>query len=111
MMFKVRQGLTLQQIPKDPGIISSFLEWKQVLNIIEGHQPIDPLLWSSILENSKVLVVLGISSNAASVHENTPQLDKSCLEIIRGINLVHLLHLGGKRNEDVLVNRRSQISR
>jgi hypothetical protein len=32
----------------------------QVLNLTEGHHPLDPILWASIIEDSKLSGVLGI---------------------------------------------------
>jgi hypothetical protein len=45
MMFKIRQGLTLQQSPTNPGFVCRFLNGHQVLNLTEGHHPLDPILW------------------------------------------------------------------
>jgi hypothetical protein len=53
MMFKVGLGLTLQQSPKHPGLVSMFIQEHQVLNLTEGHHPLDPPLWASILEDIK----------------------------------------------------------
>jgi hypothetical protein len=58
MMFKIRKGLNLQQFPKHPGLVRRFLQGDQVLNLMEGHHPLDPLLWPSILEDSKLSGVL-----------------------------------------------------
>jgi hypothetical protein len=52
MMFKIRHGLTLQQIPKHPGLVIKFFQAHQVLNLTEGHHPLDPILWASILEDT-----------------------------------------------------------
>jgi hypothetical protein len=98
MVFKVRQYLTLQQSPKYPGLVSRFLHEYQVLNLIEGHHPLDPFLWASILEDNKLLGVLGNSGWVIWNHEKL-QLDPLRLVSIRRINLVHLLHLRNKRNE------------
>jgi hypothetical protein len=97
MMFKIRQGLTLQQSPKDPGLVSRFLHGNHVLNLMEGHHPLDPILWASILEDSKLLGVLGASSCVVWIYEKL-QLDPLRLICVITINLVHLLHLGNKRN-------------
>jgi hypothetical protein len=97
MMFKIKQGLTLQQSLKHPGLVSRFLHGHQVLNLTEGHHPLDPILWASILEDSKLLGVLGTSSWVVCIHEKL-QLDPLRLVRIRPINLVHLLHLGNKGN-------------
>jgi hypothetical protein len=43
IMFKIRQGLTIQQSPKHPGLVSRFLHGHQVLNLTEGHHPFDPI--------------------------------------------------------------------
>jgi hypothetical protein len=82
----------------------------QVLNLTEGHHPLDPVLWdpTSILEDSKVSGVLGASSWVVWIHEKL-QLDPLRLVRISPINLVHLLHLGNKRNGGgVLAHRRRQ---
>jgi hypothetical protein len=46
MMLKIREGLILQQSPKHPGLVSRFLLGHQVLNLTEGHHPLDPILWN-----------------------------------------------------------------
>jgi hypothetical protein len=99
MMFKIRQGLTLQQSPKYPGFVSRFLHGHEVFNLTEGYQSLDPLLWdpASILEDSKLLGVLEASSWIVWIHEKL-QLDPLKLVQVSPINLVHLLHLGNKRN-------------
>jgi hypothetical protein len=97
MMFKIRQGLTLQQNPKHPGLVRRFLHGHQVLNLTEGHHPLDPIFWASILKDSKVSGVLGISSWVVWIPKKL-QLDPPRLIHIRSINLVHLLHLVNKRN-------------
>jgi hypothetical protein len=51
--------LTLQQSPKHPGHVSRFLHGHQVLNFTESHCPLDPILWESILEDSKLSGVIG----------------------------------------------------
>jgi hypothetical protein len=97
MMFKIRQGLTLQQSPKHPGLVRRFLHGYQVLNLTEGNQPIDSVLWASILEESNLSEVFG--GWIVWIHDNL-QLDPLRLVCVRPINLVHLLlHLGNKRNE------------
>jgi hypothetical protein len=58
-MFKVGQELTLQQSPKHPGLVQRFLDGHQVLNLTEGHHPLDPLLLASILEDIKLSGLLG----------------------------------------------------
>jgi hypothetical protein len=95
MMFKIRQDLTLQQSPKHLGIVRRFLHGHQVFNLLEGHHPLDPILWASILEDSKLLGVLG--GWVVWIHEKL-QLDPLRIVRIRPINLVHLLHLGYERN-------------
>jgi hypothetical protein len=97
MMFKIRQGLALQQSPKHPGFVRRFLHGHQVLNLTEGNHPLDPVLWdpASILEDSKLLRVLGISSWVVWIHEKL-QLDPLRLVSVRPINLVHLLCLEKK---------------
>jgi hypothetical protein len=59
VMFKVCQCLTLQQCPNHHAFASRFFDGHQVLNLTEGHQPLDPLLKAIILEDSKVSGVLG----------------------------------------------------
>jgi hypothetical protein len=65
----------------------------QVLNLTEGHHPLDPILWASIFEDSKLSGVLG--GWVVWIHEKV-QLDPLRLVRIRPINVVHLLHLGNK---------------
>jgi hypothetical protein len=89
--------LTLQQSPKYPGLVRRFLDGHQVLNFTEGHHPLDLILWESILEDRKLLGVLGIQGWVVCMHEKL-QLDPLRLVRISPINLVHLLHLGNKRN-------------
>jgi hypothetical protein len=94
-MIKLGQGLTLQQSPKHPGLVSRFLHGHQVLNLTEGHHLLDPILWASILEDSKLSGVLGSSGWIVWIHEEL-QVDPLRLVRISPINLVHLLHLGNK---------------
>jgi hypothetical protein len=109
-MFKIRQGLTLQQSPKHPGLVRRFLHGHQFLNLPEGHHPLDPMFWASILEDSKLSGVLGASSWIVWIHEKL-QIFPFRLVRVRLINLVHLLHLGNKRNgAGVLAHRRRQSS-
>jgi hypothetical protein len=63
------------------------------------NQALDPILWdpTSILEDNKLLGVLGIQGWVVGIHEKL-QLDPPRLVCIIHINLVHLLHLGNKRN-------------
>jgi hypothetical protein len=61
-MLKVGKGLTHQQSPKYPDLVSRFLQGHQVINLKEGHHPLDPLLWASIIEDSKLPGVLETSS-------------------------------------------------
>jgi hypothetical protein len=95
MMFKIRQGLTLQQSPKHPGLIRRFLHRHQVLNITEGHNLLVTILWASILEDRKLSGV--IFGWIVWIHEKL-QLDPLRLVRVRPINLAHLLHPGNKRN-------------
>jgi hypothetical protein len=62
---------------------------------MEGHHPLDPLFGASILEDSKLLGVLG--GRISRIHEEL-QLDPLRLVRVRPINLVHLLHFGNQRN-------------
>jgi hypothetical protein len=96
MMFKITQGLTLQQSPKHPGLFRRFLHGHQVLNLTEGHHPLDPILWVSILEDSKLSGVLGASSLFVWIHEKI-QLDPLRLVRFSPINLVNILHLAKQR--------------
>jgi hypothetical protein len=96
MMFKLIQGLTLKQSPKHPGLVSRLLHEYQVLNLTEYHHPFDPILWASILEDSKLSGVLGTSGWVVWIHEKL-QLDPIRLVRVRPINLVHLLHLQNER--------------
>jgi hypothetical protein len=89
-MFKVRQGLTLQQSPKHPGLVIRFLHGHQVLNLMEVHHPLDPILWASILEDSKLSGVLGTSSWVVWIHEKL-QLDP--LRLVRIIQIFESLDL------------------
>jgi hypothetical protein len=70
-----------------------------------GLNLIDPILWASILEDSKLSGVLGASSWVVWIHEKL-QLDPLRLVCVSPINLVHLLHLGNKRNGGILAHRR-----
>jgi hypothetical protein len=65
-----------------------------IVNLTEGHHPLDPLLWSSIIEDTILLGVVG--SWIVWIHEKL-QLDPLKLVRVRPINLVHLLQLGDKR--------------
>jgi hypothetical protein len=98
-MFKMRQGLTLQQSPKHPGLVNRFLQGHQFFNLTEDHHPRNSILWdpTSIIEDSKLSGVLGASSWVVWIHDKL-QLDPLRLVHIRSINLFHLLHLGNKRN-------------
>jgi hypothetical protein len=60
MMFKIRQDLNFQQNPKHPGHISRILQGHQILNLTEDHHPLDPVLWASIIEDSKMSGEFGI---------------------------------------------------
>jgi hypothetical protein len=77
---------------------------------MEEHHPLDPLLWASILEDSRVSGVLGASSWVVWIHEEL-HLDQFCLVHVRSIKLVHLLLFGSKMSGGVLVHKRKQISR
>jgi hypothetical protein len=46
-----------------------FLHGYQVLNFPEGHHSLDPILWASILEDSKLSGVLGIQGWIVWIHE------------------------------------------
>jgi hypothetical protein len=94
-MLKIRQVLTLQQSPKHLGLVTRFLRGHQVLDLMEGHHSLDPILWASILEDSKLSGVLG--GWVIWIHEEL-QLDPFRLVRVRPIHLVHFLHLGNKRN-------------
>jgi hypothetical protein len=113
MMFKIRQGLTLQQSLKHPGLVSRFFHGHQVLNLTEGHHPLDPILWVSILEVRNLSGVLGTSSWVVWMYEKL-QLDPVRLVHARPINLVHPLYLRNERKRGgggvILIHRRRQIS-
>jgi hypothetical protein len=79
-MLKVRHGLILQQIPKHPGFVRSFLQGDQALNLMKGHHPIDALLWKSILEDSKLSGVLGALSWVIWIHEKLHLVPLKLLE-------------------------------
>jgi hypothetical protein len=110
MMIKIRKGLILQQSPKHPGLFRRFLHGNQVLNLTEGHHPLDPVLWASVLEDSKLSGVLGIQGWVVWIHEDL-QLDPVRLVHISPINLVHLFTLETKGMEgEVLKHRRRKSS-
>jgi hypothetical protein len=94
-MLKVGQGLTLQQCPKHPGTFNRFFQGHQELNLTEGHQALDSLLWAPILGDSKLCGVLG--DWVVWIHEEF-QLDSLRIVRVKPINLVRLHHLGNKRN-------------
>jgi hypothetical protein len=94
-MLKIRQVLALQQSLKHPGPVSRFLQGYQVLNLMEGRQSLDPILWESILEDNKVSGLLGKSSCVFWIVEEL-QLDPLSLVCIWPIHLFHLLYLGNK---------------
>jgi hypothetical protein len=48
MMLKIRQHLTIQQIPKHADLVSRFLQGHPVLNFTEGHQPSKHSIHSSV---------------------------------------------------------------
>jgi hypothetical protein len=73
------------------------LHGHQVLNLTEGHHPLDPVFWVSILEDRKLSGVLGIQGWVVWIHEEL-QLDPLRLVRVRPIKLDHLLHLGKKTN-------------
>jgi hypothetical protein len=89
--------LTLQLIPNHSGLVRRFLHGHQVLNLTKGHYPLDPILWASIFEDSILSGVLGALSWVVWIHEKL-QLDPLRLVHVKPINLVHLLHLGNKKN-------------
>jgi hypothetical protein len=89
--------MILQQSPKHLGLVSRFIHWHQVLNLTEGHHPLDPLLWVSILEDSKLSGVLGASGWVVWIHEEL-HFDPLRLVRVSPINFVHLLHLRNERN-------------
>jgi hypothetical protein len=107
MMFKIIQDLFLPQSPKHPSFSCRSLKGNQFLNLEEGHQLLDPLLWPSIIEDTQVLGVLG--SWVVCIHEEI-HLDQFCLVHIRPIYLVHLIHLGSKWNVEIFAHKRSESS-
>jgi hypothetical protein len=82
-------GVTFECFPGKKNISLRF----QVLNLMEGHHPLNPHLWLSILEDSKLSGVLG--GWIVWIHEEL-QLDPLRVICIRPIHIVHLLHLGNK---------------
>jgi hypothetical protein len=109
-MLKIRQDLTLQQSLKHPGLVSRFHHGHQVLTLTEGHHSLDPVLWASILEASKLSRVLGASSWVVWIHEEI-QLDPTILVRVRPITLsiffiLELKEIGGR----VLSHRKRQRS-
>jgi hypothetical protein len=70
MMIKIREGLNLQQSPNHPGLVSRFLHGNQALNLTEGHHPLNPVLWASILEDSKLSGVLGADAGFSESMRN-----------------------------------------
>jgi hypothetical protein len=62
---------------------------------MEGHHPLDPILWASILEDSKLSGLIGASSWFIFIYEKL-ELDPLRLVQVRAINLVHILHLGNE---------------
>jgi hypothetical protein len=118
MMFKIRQVLTLHQNPKHLGLDQRFIHGYQVLKLTEGHHSLDSILWASILEDSKMSGVLGISSCVVWIHEKI-KLDSLRLVRVRLISLLkglklssHLtIELGalGLENSDLLnmIDKRS----
>jgi hypothetical protein len=91
-MLKLGQGLTLQQSMENPGLLSRFFQKHQVLHLTEGHNPLYPILWESILKDSKVSGVLGASNWIIWIHEEL-QLDPLSLVCVRHFKLVHILHI------------------
>jgi hypothetical protein len=78
-------------------LVKKGLEEINKYSCISPSSLLEPLLWTSILEDSKLLVVLGTSRWVVWIHEKL-QLDPLRLVHVSPINLVHLLHLGNKRN-------------
>jgi hypothetical protein len=93
------QGLPFQQSPKHPGLVRRFLQEHQVLNLSEGHHSLDPLLWETILEDSKLKRVLGVL--VTEIHEDI-QLDTLRLVRVRPNNLVQRNGGGGKEGMGIL---------
>jgi hypothetical protein len=71
---------------------------------------LDPLLLASMLEGSKLSGVLGACSLVVWIHEKL-KLDPLRLVSIRPINLVHLIHLGNKRNGDSCAQKEAKQRR
>jgi hypothetical protein len=95
--------MNVQQNPEHPGLISRFLHGHQILNLTEGHHPLDLLLWESIFEDSKLSGVLG--DWVAWIHEKL-QLYQIRLVRFRPINLFILKKMG----KGVLLHMRMKIS-
>jgi hypothetical protein len=81
-------------------VFSAVLQGYQVLDIMAGHHPLDPLLWASILKDRKLSGILVTSSWVVWIHDKL-QLDLLRLVCIRPMNLFHLLHLGNQKNVGV----------
>jgi hypothetical protein len=105
MMFKIRQGLTLQQNPNHPGLVIMFLHGHEVLNLTEGNHSLDPILWASILEDSKLSGVLG--GWVIWIHEKL-QLDPLILVRIRPstLSIFFILETKGMGGGDLVQRRR-----
>jgi hypothetical protein len=86
MMFKIRQGFALQQSPKLPDFVSRFLQEHQILNLMEGYQALDSLLFASIIGDSKLMRVP--RSWFIWIHEEL-QLDPLRTVDIRPIHLLN----------------------
>jgi hypothetical protein len=59
---------TQEDNPFDYGLVSRFLHGHQVFNLTEGHHPLGPILWASILEDIKLLGVIGAKYWVVWIH-------------------------------------------
>jgi hypothetical protein len=74
--------LTLQQSQKHPGLVRRFLHGHQVLNLTEGHHPLDAILWAPVLDYRKLSGVLGALSWVVWIDEKL-QIDPIRLVRVR----------------------------
>jgi hypothetical protein len=111
MMFKLRQDLTLQQSPKYPGLVRRFLHGHQVLNLTEGHHPLDPIPWvlhqSLKIANCREYLEAGLSGsmrNPNLIHSDLSASVPSTLSIF--FNLETKGMGGGSRTQKDAKQRR-----
>jgi hypothetical protein len=116
MTFKIRQGLTLQQSPKHPGLVHRFLHGNQVLNLTEGHHPLDPILWklhpSLKIANCRDDLepqagLSGSMRNSNLIHSDLSASGPSILIIFFTLETLETKGMGG---EGILAHRMRQSS-